>query len=285
MTTVYAAHYNGPVYASSGSHTMEQVEAAPPPAEEQYITTFFCRALYDYQTNDASSLSFRKGDIIEVLTRLDSGWWDGLLGPDERGWFPSNYVTIISDQEAEAALSASDSEAPQSVLRDNRVVEMAHSMTSTLSSTSMTNMSRALSQSDREGDWLDRDPDYAPPSYSQASDVEDYYSDASIVSQNRDPTQTHDFWVPRVSSDGRVRTFCTNQLMISLTYMSLFTRYFTSTRRQASNQLTYLKKLQTIPKLTSPYIRGKIACGREHMDWRREQALVFLRDQERLNPG
>jgi son of sevenless-like protein len=80
--------------------------------EEQYITTFFCRALYDYQTDDASSLSFRKNDIIEVLTQLESGWWDGLLG-DERGWFPSNYVTTISDEEAELALSRHEQQALQ----------------------------------------------------------------------------------------------------------------------------------------------------------------------------
>ncbi|KAF8134011.1 ras guanine nucleotide exchange factor domain-containing protein [Boletus edulis] len=80
--------------------------------EEQYITTFFCRALYDYQTNDASSLSFRKNDVIEVLTQLESGWWDGLLG-DERGWFPSNYVTTISEEEAELALSHYEQQALQ----------------------------------------------------------------------------------------------------------------------------------------------------------------------------
>ncbi|KAI8827072.1 ras guanine nucleotide exchange factor domain-containing protein [Fimicolochytrium jonesii] len=49
------------------------------------------RALYDYAGSEDSGLSFRKGDIIQVLTQLDSGWWDGLLY-GERGWFPSNYV-------------------------------------------------------------------------------------------------------------------------------------------------------------------------------------------------
>ncbi|EIW81292.1 ras GEF [Coniophora puteana RWD-64-598 SS2] len=72
--------------------------------QEQYINTFFCRAVYDYQTNDSSSLSFHRDDIIEVLTKLDSGWWDGLLG-EERGWFPSNYVDVLSDEEAEIALA------------------------------------------------------------------------------------------------------------------------------------------------------------------------------------
>ncbi|KAI5835257.1 SH3-domain-containing protein, partial [Schizophyllum commune Tattone D] len=51
----------------------------------------FCKALYDYEAQDPSALSFKRGDIIEVLTQQPSGWWDGLLG-DERGWFPSNYV-------------------------------------------------------------------------------------------------------------------------------------------------------------------------------------------------
>lgn len=38
-----------------------------------------CRvqAMYPYQSGDSSALSFGKGDIIEVLTQLESGWWDG----------------------------------------------------------------------------------------------------------------------------------------------------------------------------------------------------------------
>jgi son of sevenless-like protein len=33
--------------------------------------------MYPYQSADSSALSFGKGDIIEVLTQLESGWWDG----------------------------------------------------------------------------------------------------------------------------------------------------------------------------------------------------------------
>ncbi|KAF8208653.1 SH3 domain-containing protein, partial [Mycena galopus ATCC 62051] len=52
----------------------------------------FCLALYDYKAkNAASDLSFHRDDVIKVLTRDTSGWWDGTLG-DRRGWFPSNYV-------------------------------------------------------------------------------------------------------------------------------------------------------------------------------------------------
>ncbi|KAG2185995.1 hypothetical protein INT43_002433 [Umbelopsis isabellina] len=58
-----------------------------------------CRvqAMYPYQSGDSSALSFGKGDIIEVLTQLESGWWDGWCN-GLRGWFPSNYVVIIEDE-------------------------------------------------------------------------------------------------------------------------------------------------------------------------------------------
>lgn len=48
-------------------------------------------AVHDYTSEEESSLSFKKGDIIEVVSKLDSGWWDGSLN-GEHGWFPSNYV-------------------------------------------------------------------------------------------------------------------------------------------------------------------------------------------------
>lgn len=61
----------------------------PPPA-------VYVRALYNYDADDHTSLSFRQGDVIQVLTQLESGWWDGVIN-DVRGWFPSNYCQIISD--------------------------------------------------------------------------------------------------------------------------------------------------------------------------------------------
>jgi len=60
--------------------------------------SFLVRAKFDYIAMDPSALSFRKGDLIEVITTLDSGWWDGMLG-DARGWFPSNYVDLVEQDE------------------------------------------------------------------------------------------------------------------------------------------------------------------------------------------
>ncbi|ORY87394.1 hypothetical protein BCR35DRAFT_330390 [Leucosporidium creatinivorum] len=63
--------------------------------------SFYVQALYAYSGVDTSSLSFRQGDIIEVLSTLASGWWDGVICDQKiRGWFPSNYVQRISEEEA-----------------------------------------------------------------------------------------------------------------------------------------------------------------------------------------
>jgi len=53
-----------------------------------------CEAKYDFSGQDDSLLSFKKGDIIQVIGRLNSGWWDGICN-GQRGWFPSNYVEVI----------------------------------------------------------------------------------------------------------------------------------------------------------------------------------------------
>ncbi|KAF5345551.1 hypothetical protein D9758_012001 [Tetrapyrgos nigripes] len=50
-------------------------------------------AMHDYepQHNSSTCLAFRAGQVIHVLNRDSSGWWDGEL-EGRRGWFPSNYV-------------------------------------------------------------------------------------------------------------------------------------------------------------------------------------------------
>lgn len=59
----------------------------------------YVRALYDYEADDRTSLSFHEGDEIQVITQLESGWWDGVIN-GVRGWFPSNYCQVITTPEA-----------------------------------------------------------------------------------------------------------------------------------------------------------------------------------------
>jgi len=64
------------------------------PISPRYIV----RAQFDFDASDPSALSFKSGDVIEVYTMLESGWWDGMLD-GRRGWFPSNFVEEITEDE------------------------------------------------------------------------------------------------------------------------------------------------------------------------------------------
>ncbi|KAJ7695692.1 ras guanine nucleotide exchange factor domain-containing protein [Mycena rosella] len=75
-------------------------------------------AMHDYapQHQNATCLSFRAGQVIHVLNRDSSGWWDGEL-EGRRGWFPSNYVNV----EANALTEEEDPAVSPSAVRANRV--------------------------------------------------------------------------------------------------------------------------------------------------------------------
>jgi son of sevenless-like protein len=68
----------------------------------------FVHALHDFypQHQNATCLSFRAGQVIHVLNRDQSGWWDGEID-GQRGWFPSNYVSAD-----ERVISLTEEESP-----------------------------------------------------------------------------------------------------------------------------------------------------------------------------
>ncbi|KAF8827530.1 hypothetical protein HHX47_DHR4000078 [Lentinula edodes] len=81
--------------------------ASPGVNEPISIMPEYVLAMHDYepQHNISTCLSFRAGQVIHVLNRDASGWWDGEL-EGKRGWFPSNYVNadvnpLVETDEAE----------------------------------------------------------------------------------------------------------------------------------------------------------------------------------------
>lgn len=47
--------------------------------------------MYDFTPQEAGELEFRRGEIINVIDRSDSNWWEGEIG-NRRGYFPATYV-------------------------------------------------------------------------------------------------------------------------------------------------------------------------------------------------
>ncbi|KNZ81297.1 Cell division control protein 25 [Termitomyces sp. J132] len=172
-----------PQVTQTGIHTVTQIQENQLPNIQQWafhpeVIPFFCRALYDYQGPDVSALSFKRGDIVEVLTQEPSGWWDGLLR-NERGWFPSNYVEVITEKEAEQAFLVAESSAVETPL---------------LAPSSMDNISQAIMlQIDQEAneEWLKN---------------EVLASSKRTASANPPvrKSQMNDYWIPGVRSDGQI---------------------------------------------------------------------------------
>jgi myosin I len=65
------------------------VTSSPPPA-----TNPSYKGLYDFATEDTGELSFKSGDILNILQKDDNGWW--LAEKDgQQGWVPSNYLEEV----------------------------------------------------------------------------------------------------------------------------------------------------------------------------------------------
>ncbi|CAO3665949.1 unnamed protein product [Umbelopsis ramanniana] len=129
---------------------------SPPPLST--LTSHFVQALHDYiptnlSAQDASNcLCFSRGNIIEVLGRDDSGWWDGSCNGN-RGWFPSNYVGMIgeavrtetySDEEEDAVEENSSSSSNSDSLCSNEDQHVSLARCPELVLPSRLQMARAL---------------------------------------------------------------------------------------------------------------------------------------------
>ncbi|RHZ89206.1 hypothetical protein Glove_18g124 [Diversispora epigaea] len=67
--------------------------------EDEYINRK-ARALYDFQAENESELSFQEGDILLIQCRQCDGWLLADLG-DETGLVPESYVALLGEGEEE----------------------------------------------------------------------------------------------------------------------------------------------------------------------------------------
>lgn len=128
------------------------------------------RALYDYEADDRTSLSFHEGDIIQVITQLESGWWDGVIN-GVRGWFPSNYCQVISG--------------PDDVLHEKDHGE--------------TDEEDPEEEEDFEDQYEEDD----------AESEHDDFTQLPIDGLSNKEKSRADFWIPKATTDGRLFYFNT----------------------------------------------------------------------------
>lgn len=182
--------------------------------EEDEPAPFFVEALFPFTGTDASSLSFLRGDVIQVLSRLPSGWWDGVLD-DERGWFPSNYVRPIGEAEAEEAFARREMERAQ---EEERIIAHAHAQ-------QQQHHQQQQQQQQQQRD-LERHQQmahhHAQGQVQQAQQPQrtDHYDNQPHGTYWDDrATPAQDFWIPEVADNGQVINFLkssTIQMLMSL---------------------------------------------------------------------
>ena len=94
-TNASSLSVHAPTASASYTTTVISDTVASPPAiyVSERSSPEYVLAMHDFipQQKNATCLAFRAGQIIHVLNRDSSGWWDGELD-GKRGWFPSNYV-------------------------------------------------------------------------------------------------------------------------------------------------------------------------------------------------
>jgi hypothetical protein len=65
------------------------------------------KALLDFEKTDEDELGFHKNDIITVLSTKDEHCWIGEIN-DEKGWFPSRFVSLIDERNGKVYSPAGD---------------------------------------------------------------------------------------------------------------------------------------------------------------------------------
>jgi len=122
-----------PIYESP-SIKSSVINQAPAPiipkqtVNQQYLRQV--RANFDFTAEADNELTMKAGDIINVISEIDEGWWQGEMadGSGRTGIFPQNYTSEITPQ---TQTSASISSAATSNTYNNSVNEVTNSLANT----------------------------------------------------------------------------------------------------------------------------------------------------------
>lgn len=66
-----------------------------------------CSVLHDYEAKAAHEVSLVAGDVVTLIRKHPSGWWEGIAPSGSKGWFPSTFVEDVGDAPPPPAKPAS----------------------------------------------------------------------------------------------------------------------------------------------------------------------------------
>ena len=77
------------------------------------------KAIFTFKGSNNDELNFAKGDIITITQKIDGGWWEGTLN-GTTGWFPSNYVKEVKQENSTVAQNG-DGHLDLSIRRESQI--------------------------------------------------------------------------------------------------------------------------------------------------------------------
>ncbi|KAI9188885.1 class II myosin [Blastocladiella emersonii ATCC 22665] len=81
--------------ANGGSATPPPVRPRPPAPPRPVPSKPMFKALYAFQGQDAGELSLAQGEMVDVVTKEDGGWWLARNNSGGEGWVPANYLEQV----------------------------------------------------------------------------------------------------------------------------------------------------------------------------------------------
>ncbi|KAJ1805488.1 Peroxisomal membrane protein PAS20 [Coemansia sp. RSA 2523] len=91
--------------------TAQQTTVDGPGQAMRAVGMEFAQAQYDFSGESKAELSFKRGDVIAVSSKVDiwgkpSEWWRGATQSGQEGLFPASYVTVIKPGQNPQAIAA-----------------------------------------------------------------------------------------------------------------------------------------------------------------------------------
>merc|ERR1712000_518693 len=101
--------------ATMGREAVESAPAAGPGAER-------ARAEYDYEAAEDNEVSLREGEIVSDIQRIDPDWWLVKNEAGQEGLVPSNYLTLLEEDDQAAASAPAAAEDNELSFPENAVI-------------------------------------------------------------------------------------------------------------------------------------------------------------------
>ena len=85
----------------TGNHVAMETSQGSSESSEAVLKLQPYIAKYKYVGGTEIELTLKKGDVVSVIEKAESGWWQGVCG-GRVGWFPASYVKPAPSQERRA---------------------------------------------------------------------------------------------------------------------------------------------------------------------------------------